>query len=160
MSKLKFFFSNFEEILCSLALSITILAVLINTILGWTVGRRFGEFEEIALVGFVWITFLGISVVYKDVIHIRIDFILDALPKKITVIIDFVINIGIILFCFFVTKNASMLMFGAINKTTSLLRMSYFFIDLPVVLGFGLMSIRMTARLFGNLRTDFKGGDA
>ncbi len=152
----KEFFNKFEEIVTSMALSITILAVLINTLSGWIIGKRYGQLEEIAITGFVWVTFLGISVVYKNGAHIRIDFIVEAFPKKIKNIVQIIVDITVILFSIFVAYNASVLMMGAIEKTTSLLHISYFFIDLPVVLGFSFMTIRTIIQMtkdFKQLRT-------
>lgn len=142
MAKKKFSINNFEEIVCSLALFITIFSIVINIILGAVTGQRYGQLEEISIVGFVWITFMGVSAVYKYNSHICIDFLVNALPKRVQDIIDLFIYVLLILFNVYLVSIAWELALSATEKTTPLLGISYFFIDLSVVIGFSCMTIR------------------
>lgn len=144
--------NNLEEIICSIALCITIIAVMINTFLGWTIGKRFGQLEELAITGFVWVTFLGISVVYKRSSHIRIDFIVSTLPEKIKKVLNVSTNIIVMLFNAYIIYYAYVLTMGAIQKTTSLLNISYLYIDISVILGFLFMTIHSIRNLVSDIR--------
>ncbi len=157
--KMKDIFNNIEEIICSFALSITIVAVLVNTLLGWIIGKRFGQLEELAITGFVWTTFLGISVVYKRGSHIYIDFLVDMLPETIRKYVKISVDVSVILFCFYVVYYAYILTEGAIGKTTSLLNISYLYIDSAIVLGFAFMSIHSIRKLITDLRKWNDSGD-
>jgi len=149
---IKSIFLNIEEIICCSALVITIMSVLINTISGWVTGKRYGELIEIALIGFVWVIFMGLGIVNKYSNHIRIDFIIDALPKGIRKIIIPIVEVLCIVFCLYIAYYASILTMGAVNKTTSLLRISYFYIDLAVVLGFISLAFHNILDLIKSLR--------
>ncbi|WP_105615200.1 TRAP transporter small permease [Vallitalea okinawensis] len=151
-TKAKLILNNLEEIICSIALSVTIIAVMINTFLGWTIGKRFGQLEELAITGFVWVTFLGISVVYKRSKHIRIDFIVSTLPEKIKRVLNIVTDIVVLLFNMYIIYYAYILAMGAIQKTTSLLNISYFYIDLSVILGFLFMTIHLIRNIVNDIR--------
>lgn len=149
---MKQIFNNLEEIICSIALCITIIAVMVNTFLGWTIGKRFGQLEELAITGFVWVTFLGISVVYKRSSHIRIDFIVSTLPEKTRKVLNISMDIIVMIFNTYIIYYAYILAMGAIQKTTPLLNISYFYIDLSVILGFVFMTIHSIRNLVSDIR--------
>lgn len=152
MTKKRFSINNFEEIVCSLALFITIISIVINIVLGAVTGRRYGQLEEISIVGFVWVTFMGVSAVYKYNSHICIDFLVNAFPKRVQDFIDLLIYVLLILFDAYLVSVAWELALSATEKTTPLLGISYFFIDLSVVIGFSCMAIRTIIDLVRKIR--------
>lgn len=152
MKQRKIRIGNFEEIICSVALFVTITTIVINIICGEVTGRRFGQLEELSISAFVWVTFMGVSVAYKHRAHICIDFAVSAMPKAIQKVVDIFVYVVLILFNIYLVKVAWDLAVSATGKTTSLLGLSYFYIDLSVVLGFSCMTIRTVIDLADSLK--------
>lgn len=152
MTKKKFSINNFEETVCALALFVTIVSITINIIIGAVTGRRYGQLEEISLVGFVWITFMGVGAVYKYNSHICIDFFVNALPKRLQDIVDIFVYVLLAVFNIYLISVAGELAISATEKTTPLLGISYFFIDLSVVVGFSCMTIRTVVNLVRKIK--------
>lgn len=153
MKQRKLTIDNFEEMICSIALCITIAAIVINIITGAVTGKRFGQLEELSISAFVWVTFMGVSVAYKRRAHICIDFVVNALPGKIQQAIEFLVYFILIAFNIYLVKTAWELAVSATGKTTSLLGLSYFFIDLSVVAGFTCMTIRTVIDLVRSVKS-------
>lgn len=141
MEKFKRILKSAEEVICISSLVLTIIPVFINTLCGWIIGRRLGQLEEIALTGFAWITFFSIGYVYKLGSQISVYFLVQLLPASIQKIMDTIITIVIFLSSIYISWKAYILMINAIEKTTPLLGISYFFIDLGAVTGFLLLSL-------------------
>lgn len=140
-NKIKFLLANIEEIVCGIALIITILTTLINIITGWIFGTRYGELQEFAILGFVWVTFAGIGIAYKHNAHICIDFFVTALPPKIRKTVILIVDLFLILFNLTFIYYAWQLALNAYVKTTSLTGIPYFYVDISVIIGFSFMTI-------------------
>lgn len=158
MKHRKISIDNFEEIICSFALFITIAAIVINIVCGKVTGKRFGQLEELSISAFVWVTFMGVSVAYKHRAHICIDFAVNAMPKGVQQAVNFFVCIVLIVFNIYLVKVAWDLAISATGKTTSLLGLSYFYIDLSVVIGFSCMTVRTVIELVNSVKRLKKNG--
>ena len=145
-----------EELLCSIAMSIVILAVMANILLGITTGRRYGQLEELAITAFVWVTFLGASVAYKRGAHICIDFLVKKFPERMQMLTDLLIKLFLIAFNSYLVYMAWVLSINA-RITSPMLNIPYFYIYLSVVLGFGCMTIRIIIDLVRDITRLRKG---
>jgi len=135
-----FLVRNFEEILASIAISITILMVIINVILRYGFGFVVPWSEELAVICFIWSVYFGISSCYKHKLHMGVDVIISLLPEKAKipfnlVVLFFLLAINLILS--YLSYDYMMLS----NKVTPVMGMSYFTINGVLFLCFSLMSI-------------------
>ncbi len=85
---------NLLGLLIGAIVLITLAAVwwryVINDPLSWT--------EQISRILFVWVTFLGAAVLYREKSHITIDMFLDMMPETLKSAMVWLIEIGVLLF--------------------------------------------------------------
>ncbi|WP_133152101.1 TRAP transporter small permease, partial [Vibrio lentus] len=67
-----FLLKNIEEILASIAISITVLVVIINVVLRYGFGFVVPWSEELSVICFIWAVYLGISSCYKHKLHMGV----------------------------------------------------------------------------------------
>lgn len=137
-----------------MAISLTALVILSN----WAVFQRYVMSkplhfaEEVSVFLFMWIIMLGAIAAEKDDRHLTISVLVDALPAKLTKIIDIVlsiISIGVLLFA---AKVGLDLALASQTRVTQILRIPYFWIYIAFPIGCVGISIFTAHRLFGVLR--------
>ena len=77
-----FLLKNIEEILASIAISITVLVVIVNVVLRYGFGFVVPWSEELSVICFIWAVYLGISSCYKHKLHMGVDVVVAMLPEK------------------------------------------------------------------------------
>ena len=79
-SAAKYFFKNFEEILCSVFLITMIALVIVNVFLRYLFNYSIFWAEEVATICFVWLVFVGASATYKHKMDMGIDVLITKTP--------------------------------------------------------------------------------
>ncbi|WP_299666488.1 TRAP transporter small permease [uncultured Psychromonas sp.] len=146
-----FLFKNFEEILASVAISITILMVIINVILRYGFGFVVPWSEELAVICFIWSVYFGISSCYKHKLHMGVDVIIALLSEKAKIPFNIVISVFLLainLILAYLSYDYMMLS----NKVTPVMGMSYFTINGVLFLCFSLMSIHTVNFIFKDIK--------
>jgi TRAP-type C4-dicarboxylate transport system permease small subunit len=146
-----FLFKNIEEILASVAISITILMVIINVFLRYGFGFVVPWSEELAVICFIWSVYLGISSCYKHKLHMGVDVVITLLPEKAKIPFQLVIS------CFLLMINLLLAYLSydymmLSNKVTPVMGMSYFTINGVLFLCFSLMSIHTVNFILRDLK--------
>ncbi|MEH6451630.1 MAG: TRAP transporter small permease [Psychromonas sp.] len=134
------FIKNFEEILASIAISITVLMVIINVFLRYGFGFVVPWSEELSVICFIWAVYFGISSCYKHRLHMGVDVVIALLPDAAKrpfrlVISCFLLILNIILA--YLSYDYTMLS----TKVTPVMGMSYFTINGVLFVCFSLMAI-------------------
>lgn len=134
------FIKNLEEILASLAISVTVLMVIVNVILRYVFGFVVPWSEELSVICFIWATYFGISSCYKHKLHMGVDVVITLLPEAFKrvfrlVILSFLLALNLLLA--YLSFEYTMLS----NKVTPVMGMSYFTINGVLVVCFSLMAI-------------------
>ena len=134
------FINNFEEIFASIAISVTVLMVIINVFLRYGFGFVVPWSEELSVICFIWAVYFGISSCYKHKLHMGVDVIVAMLPDSAKrpfrlVISTFLLILNIVLA--YLSVNYTMLS----TKVTPVMGMSYFTINGVLVVCFSLMTI-------------------
>ena len=150
-----FLVKNFEEILASIAISITILMVIINVFLRYGFGFVVPWSEELAVICFIWSVYFGISSCYKHKLHMGVDVVIALLPEKAKVpfnlvVLSFLLVINVILA--YLSYDYMMLS----NKVSPVMGMSYFTINGVLLLCFSLMTIHTVNFIRSDLKQLFK----
>ncbi len=63
--------------------------------------------EEIARYCFVWLVLLGSSVAMRKGRHMRIDYFINLIPLKIRIVVETVLNLGLIIFLLVIVRYGS-----------------------------------------------------
>ncbi|PSW20128.1 TRAP transporter small permease [Photobacterium sanctipauli] len=135
-----FFLKNIEEILASIAISITVLVVIVNVVLRYGFGFVVPWSEELSVICFIWAVYLGISSCYKHKLHMGVDVVVAMLPKKAKrpfklAVSVFLLGLNILM----AVLSYQYMMLS--NKVTPVMGMSYFTINGVLFLCFVLMAI-------------------
>ena len=145
------FLKNFEEILASIAISITVIMVITNVVLRYGFGFVLPWSEELSVICFIWAVYLGISSCYKHNLHMGVDVILNFLPQ--TLLIPFKLFIaclllGLNLLMAYLSYEYTMLS----SKVTPVMGMSYFSINAILIVCFTLMAIHTVRFIIEDIR--------
>ncbi|KAB0304004.1 TRAP transporter small permease [Vibrio fortis] len=135
-----FLLRNLEEILASIAISITVLVVIVNVVLRYGFGFVVPWSEELSVICFIWAVYLGISSCYKHKLHMGVDVIVAMLPTRPKRIF----KLGVSVFLLGINILMSVLSYQYLmlsSKVTPVMGMSYFAINGVLLLSFSLMAI-------------------
>lgn len=153
-----FLLKNIEEILASIAISITVLVVIINVVLRYGFGFVVPWSEELSVICFIWAVYLGISSCYKHKLHMGVDVVVAMLPEKAKIPFRLCVSVFLLaLNILMVVLSYQYLMLS--NKVTPVMGMSYFAINGVLLLCFSLMAIhtvRFIVSDIASLKRSFK----
>lgn len=86
--------TNILGVLIGAIVAVTLAAVwwryVVNDPISWT--------EQVSRIMFVWVTFLGAAVLYREKTHITIDMFLEMIPQPFKSIMVWLIELGMLLF--------------------------------------------------------------
>ncbi|KAB2684658.1 TRAP transporter small permease [Ochrobactrum intermedium] len=116
--------------------------------------------EEMAGLLMIWIVMLGSIAAERSNQHLAIPMLVDLLSEKLREIINAVVSILSGLFLLYVSYAGYKLSVAAQFKVTDVLRVSYYWIDIAVPVGFVIIALYMFAGAFKSLRAAFAGGKA
>jgi TRAP-type C4-dicarboxylate transport system permease small subunit len=142
---------NLEEILASIAISITVILVIINVFLRYGFGFVMPWGQELAVLCFIWAIYLGISSCYKHGLHMGVDVILAILPKGVVGPFKLMISVfllGLNGLLAYLSYEYTMLS----KKTTPVMGVSYFWVNIVLVLCFGLMALHTVRFIISDIK--------
>ncbi|MEC7940275.1 MAG: TRAP transporter small permease [Pseudomonadota bacterium] len=143
-----FLLKNIEEILASIAISITVLVVIVNVVLRYGFGFVVPWSEELSVICFIWAVYLGISSCYKHKLHMGVDVVVAMLPEKAKIPFRLCVSVFLLaLNILIAVLSYQYLMLS--NKVTPVMGVSYFVINGVLLLCFSLMAIH-TVRFIAN----------
>ncbi|MFV8460715.1 TRAP transporter small permease [Vibrio campbellii] len=143
-----FLLKNIEEILASIAISITVLVVIVNVVLRYGFGFVVPWSEELSVICFIWAVYLGISSCYKHKLHMGVDVVVAMLPEKAKIPFRLCVSVFLLaLNILMAVLSYQYLMLS--NKVTPVMGVSYFVINGVLLLCFSLMAIH-TVRFIEN----------
>lgn len=143
-----FLLKNIEEILASIAISITVLVVIVNVVLRYGFGFVVPWSEELSVICFIWAVYLGISSCYKHKLHMGVDVVVAMLPERAKIPFRLCVSVFLLaLNILMAVLSYQYLMLS--NKVTPVMGVSYFVINGVLLLCFSLMAIH-TVRFIAN----------
>lgn len=137
--------NSIDDVVATTALTALITISILNVLLRFIFNNPLTWGEEITLALYVWVVFIGASSAIKRNGHIGMDFLVTRLPdkaKNIAAIIRALVIYGVCLYVFVYLGYQLAIQAGA--KVTSVLQLSYFWIDLAVPIGGILMMYQFT----------------
>ncbi|MCQ1056891.1 TRAP transporter small permease [Photobacterium sp. ZSDE20] len=151
-----FLIRNLEEILASIAISITVLVVIVNVVLRYGFGFVVPWSEELSVVCFIWAVYLGISSCYKHKLHMGVDVVVALLPRQAKRPFQLVVHV------FLLALNILMAVLSyqytmLSNKVTPVMGMSYFTINGVLFISFALMALHTVKFIIADINTLKRG---
>ncbi len=150
-SKLVLIAKNFEEIICSLLISVMSSLVICNVLLRFATNYSISWSEEVATICFVWTVFLGASAVYKN----KLDMGIDALLKLSSISVqDFLRDLVRLMLLFingYIFYISMIFTKMTYLKPTAVLGVSSAVVSSALVVSFGLMTLHSLRFIFESL---------
>lgn len=147
------------DLISSVAFVGLLLLTLSNVLCDWITQKRFGEIEELVQILFVWTVYAEAGLLYKNDEHIKVTFIYNLFPPRgqrvLSILIDLISFATASVTAYFALKLA----IKSINKYTSVLHFSYFYIDMAVVVGFVFLAVFIIYKMVRSLRTGLSEGE-
>lgn len=140
------------EIIGCLSFAAMIIFTMGNVFSDWFAGKRFAELDEIVQTFFVWVTYVGMGVLYKNGEQMHVDFLVNLLPekwKKVNEVFVDLFTLGISCIMFYLSW---VLAAKSMNKTTAVLRIPYTIIDFALVIGFCTMVLYIIVKIVNDVR--------
>jgi len=147
-NRLLWLFNNISYIIAGAAGIIALLLTTVNVIARYVFSNSLAGVEEVVTICFCYMVFVGAAGAYKARMHYGVDLLVNLLPEKGKKILLFFSQVLIIAGLICLTWLSWKYAVTSIKRTTSYLRISYFWIDLSLVIGFGLMAIYSILDLF------------
>jgi TRAP-type C4-dicarboxylate transport system permease small subunit len=124
------------------------LLVVVLEVITRTAGSTFIWTEELSRWLLVWMTFIGASVVLRERGHIRVEFFISILPRRIGRFIMLIGEFGILAFLIFFTFIAWRVAVDAFKIEGDIILLPMFFPKFGLVIGGGLMMIHQLHAVF------------
>ncbi|MFP5108950.1 TRAP transporter small permease [Neobacillus sp. C211] len=147
---------NLDSVFASISLVLIISVSVVGVFMRFVLGEPLQWTEEMTLALFVWFTFLGASVVEKENGHVGIEYFVEKLNPSLKIFADLFREIVLNFISLFVfVYLGSQLTAQAASRLTPVLRVSYIYIDVAVVLCGIFSAIHITSRI-SKMRKKFK----
>lgn len=134
--------SFLEKLSCNLCIlmgSIMVIITALNVFTRFLFSYSIIWSNELARYMFVWITFLGGSIVLKRVELARMTILLERLPKPFDKVFAFAVELLILFFSVYVTRYGAIQALNVKAQLSPALHVSMFWVYLSIPVGFGMI---------------------
>lgn len=161
MNLLKSFLKNIDDWIAVVSLASIILLVGANVILRYVFSKPIAWTEEVTLILFVWLIFVGMSTAMKNKTHIGVDYFVNKLPKPLKMVAEYIRILAIYIVLIYVFIILGVKFIGNVSgKVTPILTISYQFVNIAVIVGAVLTIIHFTSQIIKGYKDTQKGFDA
>ena len=147
---------NFEEYLVMFLMLVMIVTAFAQVIFRFVIQMSLDWSEELARYAFLWCMFISAGMAVKHRRHIKVEFIMEMLPKKVRFGLEIISDLIWMAFCLLLVKDGiGLLEFVKTQVSPSMdVPFKYIYTSLPV--GAALMFLRLLQQMVRR----FRGGDA
>lgn len=155
MKKISDLVLKVEEVVAG-ALLILISVLVFLSAVARTIGVPINWAQDVALLAFGWLTFIGSDVIIKSGSLIRIDMIINKLPRSIQKVLGLIFDLFMLLFLLILIVYGFLLVSQSWNRTFNTLKMSYAWCTLAVPVGSFFMFFSILGKFFEDIKRPIK----
>lgn len=145
-------YNNITYVIAGLAGILALILTVCNVFARYVLNSSYPGTEEYVMICFAYVVFLGAAAAYKAKMHYGIDVFINLCPEKIRKIVSVITQLLITVCMAYITYLAISYAFSSVRRTTSYARISYFWILLPMAVGFFLITLYSIENLVQLLR--------
>jgi len=136
---------HFEELICCICLAVIAVAVFAQVVARYVFQVALHWTEETAAMCMVWAVYMGAALCVRERFHIRIIVVVQALPVRFGMVVIFIADILWAFFCLFMLRISwdYLTVFWRFPETSPSLGINQFYPQTILVVGYGLMLIRL-----------------
>ncbi|WP_297597316.1 TRAP transporter small permease [uncultured Cetobacterium sp.] len=131
---------EFEALVGSVTISVTVILVIVNVFLRYFLGIQYSWVEEVSVGCFIWTVYLGATAGYRKKGLIGVDVLTKILPLKGRRVLRVITNTLLLILTSAMFYLSYRYTLGS-DKITSALEVSYVYINSSLPISFGLMTI-------------------
>lgn len=117
----------------------------------WLFKRRFAWADDIALIGLVWASYVGLGLLFHINGHCTVDFIVNLLPSKAKLVATIIQDVLIAVTCIVAVKYSWILAIKSMNKVLTISKIPYFYVDIAITIGHGHLLLLTIAQCLRNI---------
>lgn len=140
------------EIIGCVSFAAMIIFTMGNVFSDWFVGKRFAQLDEIVQSFFVWVTYVGMGMLYKNGEQMHVDFLVNMLPEKLRRMDEIFVDLFTLVISCFMFYFSWVLAMKSGNKTTAVMHISYQIIDFALVIGFFTMILYIIVKMINEVK--------
>jgi TRAP-type C4-dicarboxylate transport system permease small subunit len=142
------------------ALAVLVVITILSVVMRYVFASPIFWLEEVSELLMIWIVMMGAIVAERDGQHLSIPLLMDTLPTRVQAAIGFLVSLlslGVLLYMIYLS---ALLALSARTKITSILHISWTWIDLAVPVGAAGLAIYMVMHCVRSFKamTGFGGG--
>lgn len=145
MPVLRWLERHFEELICCVCLTVIAIAVFAQVVARYVFQVALHWTEETASMCMVWAVYMGASLCVRERFHIRIMIAVQSLPERIGVYVILLADLFWAFFCLFMVRISwdYLYVFWRFTETSPSLGINQFYPQTILIIGYGLMLIRL-----------------
>ncbi len=156
---------NIEVVICSVLLCMVACLMMLQVFCRYVLNNALSWPEELASYIHIWYAMLGISYASKYGLHLRVDTVVNLLPKKIRAALNLVADISLLVFFLLMIKAGVGVVskMAAANQVSAAMRIPMWIVYLSLLVGCVLATVRLIQKWYGDfcaLRNSKKGENA
>lgn len=117
-----------------------------------TIGMPVNWAQDVSLLAFAWLTFIGSDIIIKSGSLIRIDMLVNKFPKAIQKVLTLVFDVMMLLFLLVLIVYGFIPVSQSWNRTFNTMKMSYAWCTLAVPVGSLLMFFSAIGKTIGDIK--------
>lgn len=154
MNKISKFVLSVEELISGTLLCLISVLVFISAV-ARTLDRPVNWAQDVALLAFGWLTFIGADVVAKSGKLINIDLLINKFPKTLQNLLAVIFDIMMLIFLAILVVYGTQLVSQSFHRMFNTLNLSYAWCTLAVPVGSTLMFCTICGRTFKDVKKLF-----
>ena len=151
MKKISDMILRVEEICAGIMLCMIAVLVFWSAV-ARTIGMPVNWAQDVSLLAFAWLTFIGSDIIIKSGSLIRIDMLVNKLPKAVQKILTLIFDVMMLLFLLVLIVYGFILVSQSWNRTFNTMKMSYAWCTLAVPVGSLLMFFSTIGKTIGDIK--------
>lgn len=123
----------------------------------WLFGKRVATADEIALMGLVWASYVGMGLLYRCNGHCTMNFLVDAIHKpKMKMAVNILRDIIVLVISYFAVVYSWKLAIKSTNKLLQISKIPYFYCDIAFTVGYAHLLLVAFVDMLHNVIAFFK----
>ncbi|MCI8423895.1 MAG: TRAP transporter small permease [Lawsonibacter sp.] len=122
-----------------------------NILSWWFLGRRIAISDEIALIGLVWASYVGMGLLFRNNGHCVMDFVVKILPPRWQVVLRIFTDLCILVIAGVAVYYSWALAVKSFTKKLVLTKIPYFYCDICVTVGYGHLLLLVIVDMIRNI---------
>lgn len=123
----------------------------------WLFGRRIAVADEIALMGLVWVSYVGMGMLFRNHGHCTMDFVVEMCPTKWRPLLDILRDLMILVVAVFAAYYSWKLSIKSMVKLLRISKIPYFYCDICFTIGYAHLIWVVVIDLMHNVAKLFAG---